>query len=177
LSARLTEARAAALSRAYWMHVACMLDERVRFKYPPANVLLIPSGGGERKAKMTLSVAQLLGMSDTVQKTMEQEREPMKATGYNPDAMEANLKKVHDDFVAEDARQEDLKRDLRDSTRRLEALKKQLYNLTSGGVDALLTAVDRSSPSGKIIRRLRSRITRPDSNEAPAVKPVPEKIG
>jgi len=116
-------------------------------------------------------------MSDTVQKTMEEEQAAMRATGYDPDAMNRNLKQVHDDTVAEDAHQEDLKRQLRGSTDRLKALRKRLYNLTSGGVDALLTAVDRSSPSGKIIRRLRSRIIRPDSNEPPAVKPVPEKIG
>lgn len=126
---------------------------------------------------MALSQAQLLGMSDTVQKTMEEEQAAMKATGYDPDAMNRNLKQVHDDLVAEDAHQEDLKRQLRGSTDRLKALRKRLYNLTSGGVDALLTAVDRSSPSGKIIRRLRSRITRPDSKEPPTVKPVPEKQG
>jgi uncharacterized coiled-coil DUF342 family protein len=124
---------------------------------------------------MSLSEAQLLGMSDTVQKSIDEEQAAMKATGYNPDAIRNNIKQVHDEVVAEDAHQEDLKRQLRESTERLKVLCKKLYNLTSGGVDALLTAVDRSSPAGKIIRRLRSRIARPNPKEVPAIQPIPQK--
>jgi uncharacterized coiled-coil DUF342 family protein len=124
---------------------------------------------------MGLSVAKLLGLSDSLQKSIDEERAPMKATGYNPDAIRDNIMQAHDEVVAEDAHQEDLKRQLRESTERLEVLCKKLYNLTSGGVDALLTAVDRSSPAGKIVRRLRSRLSRPDSKEVPAVQPVSQK--
>ena len=124
---------------------------------------------------MSLSVAKLLGMSDSVHKSIDEERVAMKATGYEPDAMRNNIKQAHDEVVAEDAHQEDLKRQLRESTQRLEGLCKKLYNVTSGGVDALLTAVDRSSPAGKIIRRLRSRLSRPDPKEVPAIQPIPQK--
>jgi len=123
---------------------------------------------------MALSQAKLLGAAETVGKTMDEEQAAMIASGSDPATMKRNLMKVHDDLVAEEAHQEDLKRQLKESTDRIEALRKKLYNLTSGGVDALLTAVDRSSPAGKIIRRLRSRLSRPDRDEVPALQPIPE---
>ncbi len=124
---------------------------------------------------MALSEAQLLGYSETVHKTFGEERAAMKAAGYDPDAMARNLKGLHDEVVEVGAKQEDLKRELRDTTKRLEVLSKRLSNLTSGGVDALMTAVERSSPAAKIIRRLRSRITRPDGDTTPPVEPAPIK--
>ena len=127
--------------------------------------------------KMALSQAKLLGAAETVWKTMDEEQAAMIASGSEPQTMKRNLMKVHDDLVTEEAHQEDLKRQLRESTDKIEVLRKKLYNLTSGGVDALLTAVERSSPAGKIIRRLRSRLSRPDTQAPPAIQPVPERIG
>jgi TolA-binding protein len=126
---------------------------------------------------MTLSETQTLGFSSTVQKTFVEESQALKTAGYDPDAMQSNLKQLHDEVVTLGTEQEDLKRQLKDKTKELNAGLKRLYNLTSGGVDALMTAVEKSSPAAKIIRRLRSRIRRSDYVESPDVQPVPMKTG
>jgi hypothetical protein len=129
----------------------------------------------EVKKRMTLSETQTLGFSSTVQKTFLEEGAALRTAGYDPDAMQRNLKRLHDEVVALGADQEDLKRQLKDKTKQLNDGLKRLYNLTSGGVDALMTAVEKSSPAAKNIRRLRSRIRRSDYVESPAVQPVPMK--
>jgi len=124
---------------------------------------------------VSLSETQILGFSENVQELFEKERAALKAAGYDVDAMLQILKQVHAQTLAQNAQQESLKRQLRDTTIRLKSLQKKLYNLTSGYIDAAMTAVDKGSPAAKIIRRLRSRIRRPDLAEVPQVQPVPEK--
>ena len=102
-------------------------------------------------------------------------RAPLIAAGYNADEMLRILKEIHDEAVALNAKQEELKRDLRDTSIRLRKCMRKLYNLASGYIDSAMTAVDKGSPAAKIIRRLRSRIQRPDREEPLPVQPAPMK--
>ena len=122
---------------------------------------------------MGLSETQVLGFSENVQELFEKEREALLKAGFDVDEMLRILKEVHDETVALNAKQESLKRQLRDTSIKLRKFKQKLYNLASGYVDAAMTAVEKSSPAAKIIRRLRSRIHRPDRQERPTVEPVP----
>jgi len=124
---------------------------------------------------MSLSEAQILGFSENVQELFVKEGEALRKAGMDPAAMLQILKQVHAEAVALNAQQESLKRQLRDTSKKLEQLWQKLYNLASGYIDAAMTAVEKSSPAAKIIRRLRSRISRPDSEEKPAVQPMPVK--
>ena len=125
---------------------------------------------------MALSETQVFGFSENVQELYVKERAMLKAAGYDVDEMLRILKKVHEETVALNAQQESLKRQLRETSIKLREFKRKLYNLTSGYIDAAMTAVEKSSPAAKIIRRLRSRIHRPGAtDEEPAVQPVPEK--
>jgi len=124
---------------------------------------------------MGLSEAQIFGFSENVQELFEKERAVLEKAGYNVDEMLKILKQVHADTLAINAEQESLKRQLRNTTTRLKTMKRKLYNLTSGYIDSAMTAVEKSSPAAKIIRRLRSRIRRPDLDERITIKPTPEK--
>jgi len=124
---------------------------------------------------VSLSETQIIGFSENVQELFVKERDALKAAGYDVDAMLRILKQVHADTVTMGSRQESLKRQLREATDGLEKLRRKLYNLTSGYVDAAMTAVEKSSPAAKIIRRLRSRIHRPGVEPIPPVEPRPVK--
>ncbi len=126
---------------------------------------------------MSLSETQVFGFSENVQELFEKERAVLVRAGFDVDAMLLNLKQLHGETLAMNAQQESLKRQLRDITNSLKAMKRKLYNLTSGYIDAAMTAVEKSSPAAKIIRRLRSRIRRPGLDESPVIPPVLEKTG
>ena len=83
--------------------------------------------------------------------------------------------KLHDEAVALNARQESLKRELRETSIKLRKCMRKLYNLSSGYIETAMTAVERGSPAAKIIRRLRSKIQRPDREEQLPVQPAPIK--
>jgi uncharacterized tellurite resistance protein B-like protein len=124
---------------------------------------------------MSLTEAEILGLSENVQELFVNVKVALKGAGYDADKMLEILKQVHAETVALNAQQEALKRQLRDTSKRLEVLFQKLYNLASGYIDAAMTSVDKSSPAAKNIRRLRSRIRRPNLAESPAVQPAPEK--
>ena len=92
------------------------------------------------------------------------------------DAMLQILKRVHGDTLAQNAQQESLKRQLRETTIKLRKCMGKLYNLSSGYIETAMTAVERGSPAAKIIRRLRSRIRRTDLKENPIAEPLPVPV-
>jgi len=122
-----------------------------------------------------LSDTQTFGFSTNVLELLVKVVAALNAAGFNGDEMRENLQKMHDKAAALNAQQEQLKRDLRDTSIELRKCMRELYNLASGYVDSAMTAVERSSPDAKIIRRLRSRIRRPNVEESPAVQPAPMK--
>ncbi len=95
------------------------------------------------------------------------------AAGHDVDKMLRIHQELHDETVALNAKQEDLKRELRETTIKLQKLLRKLYNLSSGYIETAMTAVERGSPAAKIIRRLRSRIRKADKDDGSAVRPVP----
>ena len=77
---------------------------------------------------------------------------------------------------SEDAHQEELKRALKESTRKVEALADDLYQSSSGYLETAIAAAGRGTDAAKKIRQNRSRVRMPGNGpeEAPAVPPVAE---
>ena len=124
---------------------------------------------------MSLSETQILGLSENTHELYVEIRPALKAAGHDVDEMLRIHQQLHDEAVALNAKQEALKRELKETTIKVRKCMRKLYNLSSGYVDTAMTAVERGSPAAKIIRRLRSRIRRPDVDESPTVQPAPVK--
>jgi len=89
-----------------------------------------------------------------------------------------NLKSLQEQVETANANQESLKRQLKDATENYVNLKQQMYVTASGYLDMAIAAVGKDSADAANFRRLRSRIKRPDHEDAQVepVKPVPEPV-
>jgi len=74
--------------------------------------------------------------------------------------------------VRKNARQERLKKELRESTVDVDAANDDAYRTTSGFLDALIGAVGKGSPAAKNFQRVRSRIRQPDDGALPTTTTV-----
>ena len=110
---------------------------------------------------MALSETQIFGFSETVQGTVEKQMAPLAKAGVNGSVVLAGLQSLHSAAVAANEAQEAAKRNARQSTVTFEALKDDLYEMSSGVLDMVIAAVGKNSDAGKNLRRYRSRIHRP----------------
>ena len=125
---------------------------------------------------MTLSYTQKVGKARRVIELYVVEPAMMKAAGIDPVHVTSTLTKKLEATVAEDAHQEDLKRQLKESTRKVEALADDLYQSSSGYLDTAIAAAGKGTDAAKNIRQIRSRVRMPGNGpaEAPTVHPVVE---
>ncbi len=117
---------------------------------------------------MALSEAQLFGLSNTVQGTVEKQQAVLTQAGLNAPVILSGLKTLHSAAVAANEAQEAAKRTARQTTATFEELKAELYEMASGVLDMVIAAVGKNSDAGKNLRRYRSRIRRPDAPAEPA---------
>jgi len=125
---------------------------------------------------MSLTQTEILGFAQNLLKLIDEEEAALEKAGLNVDEMRKDVSKKLENAVRANARQEDLKRELRDSTVVVEESNDDLYRTTSGYLDACIGMVGKGTTAAKNFRRLRSRIRMPgeQSDEMVTVEPIPE---
>ena len=125
---------------------------------------------------MSLTQTEILGFAQNLLKLIDEEEAALEKAGLNVDEMRKDVSKKLENAVRANARQEDLKRELRDSTVVVEESNDDLYRTTSGYLDACIGMVGKGTTAAKNFRRLRSRIRMPgeQSDEMVTVEPTPE---
>jgi len=103
----------------------------------------------------------------------------LEKAGYDAHKIGEILTARYEEAAKANARQEDLKRQLKEATAEVEALTDALYRSASGYLDAAMSAVGKGSDAAKNFQRLRSRVRMPGdqvagSGEAPTVEQVLE---
>ena len=134
--------------------------------------------GREKKKRMNLSHVQGVGFNNDVTVLYTKEAVVLTAAGLNTNIMVTNLKSNQEQVETANANQESLKRQLKLATQNYVRLKQQMYVTASGYLDMAIAAVSKDSPAAANFRRLRSRIRRPDHEEAAVepISPVPEPV-
>ena len=123
---------------------------------------------------MTLSYTEKIGRAKRVVELFETELAMMEAAGFDPKHITSVLTEKLEATVAADARQEDLKRQLRGVTQEVVALADDLYRSSSGYLDAAIAAAGKGSDAAANIRRIRSRVRMPGNGSAETpVEPLP----
>jgi hypothetical protein len=120
----------------------------------------------------TYGHAQILGLSEDVQKAWAKERAALRKMGVDPDVGLSQMQARHEQTVALNAQQESLKRQQQATTAIYVAARDKLYVTCSGALDTLMAAVEKNSPAAKNLQRLRSRIRRPQGPSVAAPLPV-----
>jgi hypothetical protein len=138
-----------------------------------AQLLIAPPQQGQEVKKTALSHAQVLGFSDDVVKLNVKAKPTLVGSGIDVDKRIAVISNLKEQMLLANADQEEAKRILKAKTARYTELKHRLYVAASGLLDTDIAAVEKDSDDAKNFRRLRSRITRPDTAEQPAITPVP----
>jgi len=118
---------------------------------------------------------EIVGFIENTQKGLAKVRAELKAAGFDLTVMDGKLEKVRLECAEANARQEEMKRDLKAQTTKVVALNRKGDVLTSGYLDAAIGAVGKGSDAAKNLQRIRSRIRLPaDGTEATTQKPLPE---
>jgi len=125
---------------------------------------------------MSLTQTEILGFAQNLLKLIDEEEAALEKAGLNVDEMRKDVSKKLENAVRANARQEDLKRELKDTTVVVEESNDDLYRTTSGYLDACIGMVGKGTIAAKNFRRLRSRIRMPgeQSDEMVTVEPIPE---
>lgn len=117
-----------------------------------------------------LSHTQILGFAEIVAKAIEGEAEALRKVGVDPEKVSQRIRARHQTASTLNAKQEALKREGVAVTQDYVKAIKDLYIVTSGGLDILLASVGKSSDAAKNMRQMRSRIRKrktPDENIPP----------
>jgi hypothetical protein len=125
---------------------------------------------------MSLTQTEKMGFSKNVLELVSEEASVLEKAGYDAHKIGEILTVRYEAAAKANARQEDLKRQLKEATAEVEALTDALYRRASGYLDAAIGAVGKGSDAAKNIQRLRSRVRMPGdqvaaSGAAPAVEP------
>jgi len=128
---------------------------------------------------MSLTQTEKMGFSKNVLELVSEEASVLEKAGYDAHKIGEILTARYEEAAEANARQEDLKRQLKEATTEVEALTDALYRSASGYLDAAIGAVGKGSDAAKNFQRLRSRIRMPGdqvaaSGGAPTVEPVLE---
>ena len=115
---------------------------------------------------MTATQTEAVGMLENERELIRKEAAPLTEAGIDVGAQDAKLEKAQTRFVEANARQEALKRALKEATAEVEAAYREMYAVGSSVLDVLIGAVGKTSASGKNFRRLRSRIRMPGDQSA-----------
>lgn len=118
--------------------------------------------------------AQIVGYSEDVESAVVSEKPALKKMGAEGDTMATAIRTLREQTLALNAQQEELKKQLRETTRLYMATRKRLYVVSSGAHDTVMAAVGKDTPRAKILQRLRSRVRRPrKAGEASPAAAVP----
>jgi len=124
---------------------------------------------------MAKTQTEILGFIENTQKGLAKVRKELKAAGFDPAVIDAALVKAHQECAEANARQEDMKRDLKAQTTKVVALTTKAYRLASGYLDAGIGAVGKGSDAAKNLQTIRSRIRDPvGATEKTTQEPLPE---
>ena len=106
------------------------------------------------------SHAQVIGFMMQVLAAVRTERATIRKAGVHVDALLAAVQELQERTSALDARQEALKRELRETTRLYWQVRKEAYRSASGLLDIAMGALGKASTAAKNFRRIRSRLQR-----------------
>ena len=109
---------------------------------------------------MSLSQSEIFGFASDVIGLLERERVKLISLGIDADKLIRELKQLLKDASESDARQESLKRQTREETKRTTKLVHALHMSASGDLDIVIGAFGKSSIDSKVIKRMRSKIRR-----------------
>lgn len=132
---------------------------------------------------MTYTQTEIVGFGNNFLELIDEEEPVLEKGGLKVDEFRRDVSKKLETATKANARQEDLKRQLKEATRAVEAANDDLYRTTSGYLDACIGVVGKGGPAAKNFRRLRSRIRMPGaqggapSDKAVTVEPLPEAEG
>ena len=115
---------------------------------------------------MVLSDTQTFGFADTVRELLEKVRRALEAAGWDVNVVVSRIESLKETAITANEVQEDAKRNQKAKTIAFVEAKRNLYLASSGYLDMAIAAVGKGSEEAKNLRRYRSRIRRPDAQEA-----------
>ncbi len=122
---------------------------------------------------MTHTHTEVLGLGETVIEQLDKEKANLEKGGMNVTVAKATLALAVEEAKAAHAQQESLKHQLSSATQLTVAKIDRAYVTTSGTIDMMMAAVQKTSNVAKVFQRLRSKLRRPDEDEAVHPLPVP----
>ena len=115
---------------------------------------------------MTKTQTEVLGFGKNVIEGLQKVSDALEEAGMDPEEIIEILTRKLQETAELNARQEELKRELKAVTRAVLAANRKLYLLASGDLDTAMAAVGKGSDEAKNLRRLRSRIRDPAEQTA-----------
>ena len=115
---------------------------------------------------MTKTQTEVLGFGKNVIEGLQKVSDALEEAGMDPEEIIEILTRKLQETAELNARQEELKRELRVSTRAVVGGNHAFYMMASGYLDAAMGAVGKGSDDAKNLRRLRSRIRDPAEQTA-----------
>jgi len=122
---------------------------------------------------MGYSEAQTYGFVDSIEGLQKKERAVLVAGNLDVDEMQKKLAAAREKAIQSNQKQEQKKRELRESTEEHEADLKALYVIGSSQLDMMIGSVEKNSIVAKNFRRIRSRLKRPNAVDATEAQPIP----
>lgn len=119
-----------------------------------------------------MTQTEKLGFGKNVLELIEKESAVLRRAGFNADEIHAILSERYERAAKANSRQEDLKRQSKESTEETVAATDELYRAASGYLDAAMAAAGKGSETAKNFQRLRSRVRSADEGGAPGESPV-----
>jgi len=123
---------------------------------------------------MVRTQTEVVGFLGNLQKGLRKVRTELAKLGYDPAAMDGNLDRMIGELTDENARQEEMKRELKAQTAKLVALNRKYWGQGGAYLEAAIGAVGPGSDEAKNFQRIRSRIRLPADVAATAQEPLPE---
>jgi len=102
-----------------------------------------------------------VGLEERMIEHLEKNAKELERRGLNVAFWIARLRALVEVVKAADARQEALKAELKASTATLKAVDREAYVAASSAIDAAVGTWGKSSPDGRVLARMRSKLHRP----------------
>jgi len=124
---------------------------------------------------MTLTQTEIVGFVRNFLELLAEALAALVEAGVDVGKFQGVLTEELETAVAANARQEALKRELREATIAVEETHAKLYRDASSYLDAVIGAVGKTTPAAKNFQRLRSRVRMPgdQTEETTPVEPHP----
>ncbi len=106
----------------------------------------------------SLTFTEKLGLIEEVLKFQESNAELLKSAGYDAVARAGSLKQKRDIMVAENEKQERMKAEAKEQTKKVRIAEQDAYTTASGDLDAMAGVLGKDKEISKQIKKLRSKI-------------------